>query len=227
MLITKLSKYKSLLGILNLIVQCLRYKFDIAKCMFSFGNINEKLRISKINCDGETIVDLFAGIGYFTLPFLVHCKANKVYACDWNPYAIEALKENLTINKVADRCHVLFGDCREVCPIDVANRVCLGLIPSSKIGWETACKAIRKDLGGIFHLHQNITTFGLKSKVLKKKAWLESGQEIANEIAQIFKRLTNTNWNVEIVAINPVKSYAPHIDHLVYDLNCRPFMDTN
>ena len=45
------------------------YIFDVTKCMFSSGNISEKLRVAKLNCEGETVVDLYAGIGYFTLPY--------------------------------------------------------------------------------------------------------------------------------------------------------------
>ena len=47
------------------------YHFDITRSMFSVGNISEKLRVAKFNCQGETVVDLFAGIGYWVLPFLV------------------------------------------------------------------------------------------------------------------------------------------------------------
>ena len=45
--------------------------FDITRSMFSIGNISEKLRVAKFNCQGQTVVDLFAGIGYWVLPFLV------------------------------------------------------------------------------------------------------------------------------------------------------------
>ncbi len=45
--------------------------FDITRSMFSIGNISEKLRVAKFNCQGETVVDLFAGIGYWVLPYLV------------------------------------------------------------------------------------------------------------------------------------------------------------
>ena len=54
------------------------YHFDVTKCMFSFGNISEKIRISKLDCQNDVIVDLFAGIGYFTLQYLVHARAHKV-----------------------------------------------------------------------------------------------------------------------------------------------------
>lgn len=47
------------------------YSFDATKCMFSSGNHSEKLRMASLDCRDEIIVDLFAGIGYFVLPFLV------------------------------------------------------------------------------------------------------------------------------------------------------------
>lgn len=47
------------------------YSFDATKCMFSSGNLSEKLRMAQLDCRDEIIVDLFAGIGYFVLPFLV------------------------------------------------------------------------------------------------------------------------------------------------------------
>lgn len=39
-----------------------------------------------------------------------------VYACEWNPHAVEALKHNLHANAVADRCVVLEGDNRVTAP---------------------------------------------------------------------------------------------------------------
>ena len=39
-----------------------------------------------------------------------------VYACEWNPHAIEALRRNLEANGVASRCVVLEGDNRATAP---------------------------------------------------------------------------------------------------------------
>ncbi|XWS18201.1 hypothetical protein CRYUN_Cryun32bG0022700 [Craigia yunnanensis] len=47
--------------------------FDATKCMFSWGNLSEKIRMANLDCTEAVIVDLFAGIGYFVLPFLVSC----------------------------------------------------------------------------------------------------------------------------------------------------------
>ena len=91
-----------------------KYIFDITKCMFSSGNISEKLRIAGLDCAGETVVDLYAGIGYFALPYLVHAGAKVVYACEWNPDAVEGLRRGLVANGGEDKCVIHFGDCRKV-----------------------------------------------------------------------------------------------------------------
>ncbi|XVF26039.1 hypothetical protein REPUB_Repub13aG0265600 [Reevesia pubescens] len=92
------------------------YSFDATKCMFSWGNLSEKIRMANLDCTDAVIVDLFAGIGYFVLPFLVRAKAKLVYACEWNPHAIEALKRNLLANSVSDCCIILEGDNRITAP---------------------------------------------------------------------------------------------------------------
>ncbi|KAL2467137.1 tRNA wybutosine-synthesizing protein 2/3/4 [Abeliophyllum distichum] len=131
------------------------YSFDATKCMFSWGNLSEKLRMGCLDCRNEVIVDLFAGIGYFTLPFLVRANGKMVYACEWNPHAVEALHRNLQANSVADRCIILEGDNRVTAPKGVADRVCLGLLPTSEGSWVTAVRALR-DKGGILHIHGNV-----------------------------------------------------------------------
>ena len=44
------------------------YSFDFTKIMFSQGNLSERKYLATLVKDGEIIVDMFAGIGYFSLP---------------------------------------------------------------------------------------------------------------------------------------------------------------
>lgn len=60
-----------------------------------------------------------SGIGYFTLPYLVHARASHVHACEWNPDAVEALQKNLEANGVSDRCTIHRGDNRQVTDFSV------------------------------------------------------------------------------------------------------------
>ena len=106
---------------------------------------------------GETVVDLYAGIGYFTLPYLVKAGAAHLHACEWNPHAAAALRKNLALNGVADRCTVYEGDNAKVAPARLADRVNLGLIPSSEAGWPVACRALKSDKPGMLHVHDNAT----------------------------------------------------------------------
>ena len=131
--------------------------WDITQCMFSVGNISEKLRVANFNCENEIVVDLFAGIGYFVLPYLIHAKAKHVYACEWNPASVRALKRNLDLNNIAEsKCTIFEGDNRLVCPKNIADRVNLGLIPSAENSYKTAVDALKNNTGGTLHIHANV-----------------------------------------------------------------------
>ncbi|CAN8246270.1 unnamed protein product [Cochlearia groenlandica] len=186
------------------------YSFDATKCMFSWGNLSEKLRMGNMACENEVVVDLFAGIGYFVLPFLVRAKARLVYACEWNPLAIEALRHNVEANCVSDRCVILEGDNRITAPKGVADRVNLGLIPTSEGSWVTAIQALRLPEGGVLHVHGNV-------KDLDENSWSEHVCKSLSDIA----RAEGRSWEVTIEHIEKVKWYAPRIRHLVADVRCR------
>jgi len=199
----------------------IKYNFNITKSMFCRGNISEKLRIAKFDCRGEVVVDLFAGIGYFVLPYLVHAKAAHVYACEWNPDSVEALKLNLEVAGVADRCTVLLGDNREVSPLGVADRVNLGLIPSSTLSWRTAVNAL-KSTGGVLHIHANVET---KPGEEKRRAWTKWSNQTKCDIHSLLEERSQrtgqtADWRVDILHVEKVKSYGPKIYHLVLDLKC-------
>jgi len=194
----------------------IKYNFDITKSMFCRGNITEKLRIAKFDCRNEVIVDLFAGIGYFTLPYLIHAGAKHVYACEWNPNSVKALELNLKIAGVEDKCTVLLGDNRLVAPENVADRVNLGLIPSSEISWKTAVKAL-KPTGGVLHIHTNVE---VKADLTKSDAFNATGNLIKDSILQLLTSCKEGKWCCEVLHIECVKSYAPRIYHLVYDVRC-------
>jgi len=222
------------------------YNWDASRSMFCAGNIPEKLRVAKFNCQNEIVVDLFAGIGYFTLPYLVHAKAKFVHACEWNTAAIEALSLNFKRNKIQEaRYKIHHGDNRKTCPQDIADRVNLGLIPSSEISYETAVRALKQSTGGWLHIHGTINRFkdldsGGRSRILnelrEKSGDISFGEnykskfsavtfwamETAFRILEIAKqRRLSENVEVIIDSVHKVKSYAPKIDHVVLDLRIK------
>ncbi|KAG2492262.1 hypothetical protein HYH03_009502 [Edaphochlamys debaryana] len=167
---------------------------------------------------GETVVDLYTGIGYYTLPLLVVGGVDKVYACEWNPHALEALRRNLAQPGLGDRsgapvgerCEVREGDCRTTAPQGVADRVLLGLLPSSRGGWEAAVRALKPE-GGWLHLHHNVTD-------REEGAWAQACLGELEELA----RSAGRDWELRLAHLERVKWYAPHIRHVVLDIECRP-----
>lgn len=62
------------------------------------------------------ILILISVYSYCYCMILSRAQAKLVYACEWNPHAIEALQHNLQSNSVADRCVILEGDNRNTAP---------------------------------------------------------------------------------------------------------------
>ena len=207
-----------------------------------------------------------------------------------------------------------------MCPEGVADRVNLGLIPSSQAGWFTACKALKPSSGGVLHIHENVTSArnlaplgatsrprssdeedldfaGASSRSHSKNfhmaatshpqsssgsgeeemksavcsnvvnkghmttcsssgetvlvesrpscdlsapetcdlfssydgdwqamrlSWRQWSAETAVAIRRLLSELHGHPWIVKVLHLEQVKSYAPRVDHLVLDLECRP-----
>ncbi len=176
----------------------IKYKFDVSKIMFSSGNIDERIRMAGVANKNEVVVDMFAGIGYFTLPVAVYGKA-KVYACEINPIAYEYLKENILLNDVCHLVKPLLGDCREVAPRNIANRVIMGYLDSIKF-LPYALEILKGE--GIIHLHQKC----------KEE---EFPHHLFNEAKKIVKE---HGKEAEMIFYKKIKSYAPRIIHGVIDI---------
>ena len=184
------------------------YGLDVTRNMFSSGNGTEKARVAARNCDGEVVVDLYAGIGYFTLPYLVHARAAHVHACEWDADALAALRHNLHANGVAARCTVHAGDNARSAPAfaGTADRVNLGLIPSSEAGWPTAVAALRAR-GGWLHVHANV---GDGDEARWSTALLDALRALAAAAGR--------EWRLDVEHVERVKWYAPRIRHVVADV---------
>eukprot|EP01039_Chlorochromonas_danica_P008263 gene8263-9112_t len=196
-------------GWVSVVENGIKFSFDICKVMFCSGNNTERMRMGKLMVPNETVVDLYAGIGYYTVPLLYHAKAGSLIACEWNPNSLRALRHNLTEAGVIDRCTIVPGDNQLISFESIADRVLLGLLPSSKKGWHLAVKVLKAS-GGIIHVHENVFEKELSQ-------WLE-------ELVVHFERLfleANKQLSVKILHVERVKSYAPRVNHYVVDLACR------
>ena len=160
---------------------------------------------------GEVVVDAFAGIGYYTLPMLVRSNAKYVYACEINPNSIMALTRGAELNQVLDRLTIVEGNNQETLQslTGIADRVHLGILPSSQNTWELAIDCL-KTTGGIIHIHMNV-----------KESEIEDFCDYCvGELRQYAVNQCGFE-NVSLKHIEKVKWYAPHIRHIVLDVAIR------
>ncbi len=188
-------------------VGCL-FKLDVAKLMFSKGNIRERARMAQVVRAGELVLDMFAGIGYFTIPMARTGRPALIYAVDINPLAIHYLAENIRLNKVRGLVVPVLGDCRAVAErlAGLADRVVMGFICDTASFLPAALTALKPE-GGVIHYHDVYHEGELWWKPLRalEDAAARAGYRLA---AVLHKRV--------------VKSYGPRLYHIVVDALFRP-----
>jgi tRNA wybutosine-synthesizing protein 2 len=179
----------------------IKYKLDPKKIMFSSGNIDERLRMSNISNSNEIIVDLFAGIGYFSLPIAVYSKPKKIYACEINPISYQYLCKNIVINHVTSIIEPLKGDNKKTSPKNIADRVILGYLKDTRKYLPTAFKCLKNN-SGIIHYHD-----------------IFPDEIIPNNPLNIIKDIAKKhNLKTKYLKHKHIKSYAPRISHYVFDI---------
>ena len=181
-----------------------RFKLDPKRIMFSSGNMDERRRMAKVSNNEEFVVDLFAGIGYFTLPMAVHSRPERIFACEINPVAFNYLCQNIVLNNVTDVVEPLKGDNRKVAPKNVADRVLLGYFGNTYSFLPTAIECL-KNHAGVVHYHDIFSDDVVPDAVLQ----------------QVDKIVGKYRRKAEFLKCKHVKSYAPGVSHYVFDIRIR------
>lgn len=113
----------------------IRYFFDFTKIMYSKGNFSEKKYLPELVRPGEIIVDMFAGIGYFSLSLGKFSKAKRIYSIELNPISFKYLKKNIEKNHLKSKIIPIHGDTKVKTPELAkkgikADRIVMGVFPA-------------------------------------------------------------------------------------------------
>ena len=164
--------------------------------MFASGNTDERMRMRGLDCSGETVVDMFSGIGYFTLPIAKFTGARIIIACEKNPDSYQFLLKNIKLNKVTNNVIPMLGDNRSIPGKKFADRILMGYVQTTSKFLPKAISMIKP--GGTIHYHDTFPT---------------GEQDVC--VHRIFSAVCD---NYEILGIREVKSFAPAVSHYVADI---------
>ncbi|MEM2092690.1 MAG: class I SAM-dependent methyltransferase family protein [Candidatus Bathyarchaeia archaeon] len=137
-----------------------RYYVDLARAYFSPRLSYEHSRVASQVKENETVIDMFAGVGPFSVLIAKSHEKVKVYAIDINPDAIELLKKNIKLNKVTDKVYPVVGDAKQIIKEKLrglADRVVMNLPEKSMEFIDASCLALKPN-GGIIHFYSFIKT---------------------------------------------------------------------
>ena len=131
------------------------FKVDIKETYVSPVLNYEHLRIASQVRDGEFVINMFAGVGLFSIIMARKANPSKVISIDINPRAYELMVENVRLNKVEDTVIPVLGDAGKVVAeqyVGTADRVLMPLPLLVHEYLPIAVKALRSE--GFIHVYE-------------------------------------------------------------------------
>jgi len=200
--VTRLPSYELVAGNGNTITTHIengvKYQLDPLRLTFSGGNRRERMRLSRIVNDGEKVIDMFSCVGQFALQIAMSANV-EVTAIEINQEAYRFLLENIKLNNLVEKVTALLGDCREIRPKGIANRIIMGYLHDTIEYLPFALEAL-VEVGGAIHMHMNVPDSGLE------------------DVRMSIRKMCKDHGYSSIVSAHHVKNYSPGIEHYVFDI---------
>lgn len=182
-----------------------KYFLDITKVYFSPRLSQEHNRIASLVEPKEVIVDLFAGVGPFSIPIANKNPESKIFSIDINPSAIEFLKKNIRLNRVNNKIMPYLGDARLIVNdhlFGLADRVIMNLPEKAYEFIDVACRAL-KSSGGIIHYYE----------------FIQHPDSIEKAQLRLTNLIKQSNRSVDkFLFIKNVRETAPYQHQVVFDV---------
>ena len=133
-----------------------RFIVDVEKAFFSPRLSTERDRIANLVQDGEIVINMFGGVGMFSI---IAAKRKKctVYNIDINPIAANLCEKNIELNRLAGKIISIQGDATQIVEErlkDKGDRVLMLLPERSDEFLSSAISATKSN--GIIHYYSHI-----------------------------------------------------------------------
>ncbi|MCW4008477.1 MAG: class I SAM-dependent methyltransferase family protein [Candidatus Bathyarchaeota archaeon] len=184
------------------------FMVDLAKCYFSPRLSHERMRIATLVEPNEAVVNMFAGVGCFSIIIAKHSKATKVFSIDVNAAAVQLMQENVRLNRVYDKVIPLLGDAQEIIKSrlqQVADRVLMPL-PEKALTYLPYAISALKASGGWIHYYdfEHATKTENPAEKTRRK---------------IVSTLDSLGINFEVPFVRVVRSTGPNWFQLAADIH--------
>lgn len=188
-----------------------KFKLDVKSTFFTPRLVFERKRIASSQFkEEEMIIDLFAGVGPFSIQIAKNNNVN-LFSFDINPKACKLMAENIKLNKLKGKITIHHLDVRTI--LDAGNKVgdflknkadrIIMNLPESSIEYINVACFLLKESGGIIHNYM----FSEKP---------DSIQKAINSLKEI---LSENDFRIENVLNSKiVKTFSPKSELIVIDL---------
>lgn len=184
------------------------FKVDITRAYISPSLNYEHIRVARLVSQNETIVNMFAGVGLFSIIIAKHAKPFRVYSIDINPHAYQLMVENVKLNKVENTVIPLLGDAKEIVEKHLLNTADRVLMPYPELALSYLIYALRSLKSGRGWIHVYLHVFTERGEHWRNKARL---------ILEGKLRELNIS-NYEIRMIRKIRNVGPRTHQVVLDV---------
>jgi tRNA (guanine37-N1)-methyltransferase len=181
------------------------FEFDVRTVFFSPRLAQERLRVASQVQPGETVVDMFAGVGPYSILAAKKQALSTVYAVDANPSAFKFLVSNVLTNRVLRNVKPMIGDVREVVNSNLsklADRLIMNLPGKAADFVDVACLSLN-ERGGVIHFYSFESAekpCEVASEKLRRRVE-ESGRELKSILSvRVVKEIAPYRFQVAVDA---------------------------
>lgn len=183
------------------------FRVDLLNCYFSPRLAYERMRIAQLVKPSEVVVNMFAGVGSFSIIIARYSQVEKVYSIDVNPMAFDYMRENVLLNHVLNRVIPLKGDAKTVITERLRNMADRVLMPLPEKAYEYLDYAVTtlKPTGGWIHYYDFEYARKDEDPIKKVKAKISRKlSQLSIDFALPFGRIvrdTGPRWQQVVVDI--------------------------
>ncbi len=176
------------------------FAVELEKCYFSPRLSYERMRVAKMVEPNETVINMFAGVGCFSIVIAKQAKPAKVFSIDINPTAFQFQQKNIRLNRVYNKIIPSLGDSKKIINNRLRRKADRVLMPLPEKAFEYLPCALfaLKVSGGWIHYYSLVHSKKNESPTERIKSKLEKALESLGVVFEVplirVVRSTGPNW---------------------------------